>query len=369
VVDDGSSDDTVQLIEGLDPRLIVIRQENRGFTEARNTGLQASNGTYIAFLDSDDEFLPHHLELCVAFLDEFADEQFVSTELIEDLGHGRQVIHYRMETSESYPRVASYLGSHMLDLPAGADDDYLRFYETRESIGEWGRHILEQAATIPDGFHYQGLLFEYFRWGFLITITATVIRREVISVLGLPEPKWSMGSDFHYMASLCRSFRANYLSVPTFIKHELDAEGRLPVLGHVVSGPTSLRFMQDWQRAWEDLFWVDSTKDPELVALRAVRQYGIATLALEFGERDLCQYYLTEVRRALPYWWKPFALELFAGCFREPGQAGKAWTGIHKAAYATKQLIRGELSPVAFLRKAHSQLRSDPQSKRAATLR
>jgi glycosyltransferase involved in cell wall biosynthesis len=73
VVDDGSTDGTATLIEGMDPRMKVIRQENRGFVGARNTGLEASTGEYIAFLDSDDEWLPYHLELCIAFFEEFPE--------------------------------------------------------------------------------------------------------------------------------------------------------------------------------------------------------------------------------------------------------------------------------------------------------
>ncbi|MBO0725797.1 MAG: glycosyltransferase family 2 protein, partial [Blastocatellia bacterium] len=71
VVDDGSTDNTVAMIEGCDARLKLIRQENQGTAGARNAGLRASAGRYIAFLDSDDEWLPHHLALCVGFLDAF----------------------------------------------------------------------------------------------------------------------------------------------------------------------------------------------------------------------------------------------------------------------------------------------------------
>src|ERR1700722_4279819 len=124
VVDDGSTDNTALLIGGMDRRLVLIRQENRGFTEARNAGIRAASGNYLAFLDSDDEFLPHHLELCVGFLETFKDEQIVSTELLEDFGRGRTVNHYRIETSEWYPRKAALIGSHALDLSAGAGVDY-----------------------------------------------------------------------------------------------------------------------------------------------------------------------------------------------------------------------------------------------------
>ncbi len=73
VVDDGSTDNTAARIEGCDPRLKLIRQENQGTAGARNTGLRASSGAYIAFLDSDDEWLPHHLELSVSFLEAFPE--------------------------------------------------------------------------------------------------------------------------------------------------------------------------------------------------------------------------------------------------------------------------------------------------------
>jgi glycosyltransferase involved in cell wall biosynthesis len=63
VVDDASVDGTPQLIRGLsDGRIKYLRHENnRGPSGARNSGIEAARGTYIAFLDSDDEWLPEKL--------------------------------------------------------------------------------------------------------------------------------------------------------------------------------------------------------------------------------------------------------------------------------------------------------------------
>lgn len=62
VVDDGSSDDPRSVAEAIgDPRIRVIRQANGGGGAARNTGIREARGQFIAFLDSDDSFLPHHL--------------------------------------------------------------------------------------------------------------------------------------------------------------------------------------------------------------------------------------------------------------------------------------------------------------------
>lgn len=57
VVDDGSTDDCPAILAGFAPRLPqmrVIRQENGGLSAARNTGLDAASGKYLAFVDSDD---------------------------------------------------------------------------------------------------------------------------------------------------------------------------------------------------------------------------------------------------------------------------------------------------------------------------
>ena len=51
VVDDGSTDDTVSIIAGMEPRMTVISQQNRGFAAARNAGIRASTGHFLAFLD------------------------------------------------------------------------------------------------------------------------------------------------------------------------------------------------------------------------------------------------------------------------------------------------------------------------------
>ena len=60
LVDDGSTDGSGELCDHLaltDPRILVVHQENKGLSEARNAGLRLATGEYIAFIDSDDEWL------------------------------------------------------------------------------------------------------------------------------------------------------------------------------------------------------------------------------------------------------------------------------------------------------------------------
>ncbi len=72
VVDDASSDDTADVIRQFDdPRIRVLRHEsNRGGSAARNTGIEAARGRYIAFQDSDDEWMLDKLCRQVAAMDE-----------------------------------------------------------------------------------------------------------------------------------------------------------------------------------------------------------------------------------------------------------------------------------------------------------
>lgn len=62
LVNDGSSDNTDQLIKEKYPDIKYIWQENRGIGHARNTGISQARGIWIAFLDSDDEWLPSKLK-------------------------------------------------------------------------------------------------------------------------------------------------------------------------------------------------------------------------------------------------------------------------------------------------------------------
>jgi len=66
VVDDGSTDETAQVLAQYGDRIRAVRQENQGVAAARNAGIAASRGELLAFLDSDDAWLPHKLELQLA---------------------------------------------------------------------------------------------------------------------------------------------------------------------------------------------------------------------------------------------------------------------------------------------------------------
>ncbi len=68
VADDGSTDNTRQVVKQYGNQIQYLSQINQGVAASRNLGLKASQGEYIAFLDQDDIFLPHKLASQVALL-------------------------------------------------------------------------------------------------------------------------------------------------------------------------------------------------------------------------------------------------------------------------------------------------------------
>lgn len=80
VIDDGSQDGTQAVVAAFDdPRIRYIYQENRKLPGARNTGIRASRGEYIALLDSDDAFLPPKLRLQVSAMESNPDVGLVAS--------------------------------------------------------------------------------------------------------------------------------------------------------------------------------------------------------------------------------------------------------------------------------------------------
>lgn len=79
IIDDASTDNTEEVVKKFnDPRISYIRYaKNGGNAVARNVGVKAAKGDFIAFLDSDDEYLPNYLSRAVNYLKSEAKASFL----------------------------------------------------------------------------------------------------------------------------------------------------------------------------------------------------------------------------------------------------------------------------------------------------
>ncbi|OGO23189.1 MAG: hypothetical protein A2144_11180 [Chloroflexi bacterium RBG_16_50_9] len=145
IVDDGSTDNTREVLDSFkDPRIKYTWQENGGPSVARNTGIKASSGDYIVFLDSDDVLVRNALEKGVRVLDAHPEVGFSYGQayLMDERG---RVFGFRKHRDR---------GSHILN---GIE-------EIRKAIVN-GNHIptstimarrscLEEVGTFDDAFRY-----------------------------------------------------------------------------------------------------------------------------------------------------------------------------------------------------------------------
>ena len=79
IVDDGSEDGTRNWVQEAYPSIKYIYQPNNGVSSARNKGIISSSGSWIALLDSDDEWMPEKLEDQVIFINENPGSLFCHT--------------------------------------------------------------------------------------------------------------------------------------------------------------------------------------------------------------------------------------------------------------------------------------------------
>ncbi len=82
VVDDGSTDNTHDILNSYQNNFLILRQNNKGVSSARNRGLAAASGHFVAFLDSDDIWLPQKLSQQVDFFHSNPDALICQTEEI-----------------------------------------------------------------------------------------------------------------------------------------------------------------------------------------------------------------------------------------------------------------------------------------------
>ena len=120
VVDDGSTDNTKQLVEVYnDTRIRYIYQQNAERSAARNNGIDNANGAYICFIDSDDYYLPNHLQ---TFIDEINNNLHVDVFFGYNIAEidGELIKNKPSKLISDFNTLEEYLMKYPLRLPASA---------------------------------------------------------------------------------------------------------------------------------------------------------------------------------------------------------------------------------------------------------
>jgi len=159
VVDDGSTDNTREVVAGFGRRVNYIYQKNKGYSAARNVGIRLSQGEVVAFLDADDTWLPEKLEVQVAYLD-------------------------------NHPEVG-IVYSHFL-------------------VVDRDGNVLPQ----PERTHYSGMIFERLLLGNFIGMPTVAVRRECFAGIGPFDESLRTTADWELWLRLTRKNRVGYMDQP-----------------------------------------------------------------------------------------------------------------------------------------------------------
>ncbi|HWL10175.1 MAG TPA: glycosyltransferase family A protein [Planctomicrobium sp.] len=127
VVDDGSRDQTARIVQTFGPHVKLIQQTNSGPSAARNHGVRVATGDWIAFLDSDDAWLPEKLELQIKTLN--SDVALSHTYTLQDLS--------RCSESLNFDRLwdSNYIGTSTVIVKKSVFNNVGGFIEDRKFIG------------------------------------------------------------------------------------------------------------------------------------------------------------------------------------------------------------------------------------------
>lgn len=155
VVNDGSTDDTLAALARFGNRIRIVDQSNAGPPAARNAGLDAAHGDYIAFLDADDVWIQGKL--------------------------GAQVRHI-----EANPDVDTVF-THWHVWPAEADG---RFVPPPELIAH---HVGDEVDAANSGWLYNRLLFDC-----QLLTTTVMLRRSAVEAIGRFDPRFWNGDDYDF---------------------------------------------------------------------------------------------------------------------------------------------------------------------------
>jgi glycosyltransferase involved in cell wall biosynthesis len=299
VVDDGSTDDTQHILLPFQGNIISIVTENKGPAHARNVGMKTASGKYIAFLDADDMYLVHKIELQVTFMEKYPDIGMVTSNcssLVD--GNIAEAFHLR-----TYHGFFDKMGLSYEDVYP------VRFtFDFREE-------------TIPC---YSGNVFKFMLQEPILMSNTAFFRRDILQEIGYQNEGYPNAQEYEFMVRICKRFPVAFLDKPTYVyRYHNDQISKVnqtktkKTLRAQINGrKVFVQAMLDW--AYSDAVYYSENKI-WLDQILASKYFDLGKKWLDFGDRRSARECFARGRVANPvrrdnhlYYWFSFLPLLLA---------------------------------------------------------
>lgn len=264
VIDDGSTDNTQDILQTFGDAITVFHQENAGAAVARNTGLQYAKGEYLAFLDADDLWLPGKLTAQVNYL-------------------------------ETHPQVGMVYTNWLVWVDNGTND-----YQPAPATSSLQEGLLIDKEQ--SGWVYHLLLFD----SIVHTITV-LVRKNVAQQVGTFDAFLRNGQDYDYWIRASRVTEIHKLSTP-FAVYRLHSENN-------TTKPKAVNYEYEVVKRAVDRWGLigpdGSTADPQMLRRRMAKLcFNFGYLHYWKGDKTIAHQSFKECLR---HW--PFAIKgwIYAG--------------------------------------------------------
>ena len=293
VVDDGSTDGTKKVIEKFGKNLRYLVTDHRGAAHARNTGMKAAAGKYIAFLDSDDRYLSYKLSIQMAFIEAHPEVGMVCSEFSGAFANG------------------------------DIEEYHLRSYHDVWKKNCWAYNdifTLESGNFTTDTFedeipYYIGNLFDQVLIEPLIPSNTALFPKSILDRVGYQDERIRSGQDYDFVVGICKYYLVAFLNIPTYvIRHHGDQlsnrhlfEGKKRILAEIEETELLLRVVNKW--AYEDMEYYHHNRE-EINSRLSALYCRLGKKWLEYGDVSKAKAYLqypqklgqTKLNYQL-YWW------------------------------------------------------------------
>lgn len=273
VIDDGSIDDTPEVLAGYGDKIRYVRQENAGLNAARNHALSLAKGEYIALLDDDDVWLPFKTELQLKAIEHFPEAAFVHSNFYiwkPDASHKADGLSTWFPDSfglrDLYPRSVDI---HLPDYP------------------DYDLEITHHEARYGD-IYYWSLLAPM-----VLPSTAIVRRSAFGSDLRFPEDDWTCG-DWDMFAQLSKGQGGVFVAQETTLNRSHEDEWRLTRIEESIQLERRIAMIQ---RIWRQdaAFMKQHGAEVDQQEARILRR--LARVLFLAGKREAARQKLQEAKR------------------------------------------------------------------------